>query len=480
MVDEANPVVAVRARRTGDATAAVAALSMLAAPTAVGIAEADAGAAEADAGLRCVAPERARVERRLGGNADIAFELTKGTQVALLGVSDGKSRVRYRVEGHKRVGWVDSQNLSDCASAHAPVTPVPPRPPVATLPNRRSPETNRSSELPPLQEREMRAHYIDVGQGAATLYEFSCGAVLVDTGGEDEGDFDSNPALESYLKGFFDERPDLERTVDLLVISHPHSDHDHGAALVTEKFKVKNVVTNGLLKDPHGGEYSGGPEQAALEKWAKERAKLETIAVAEIPKGGKTDAIIDPVACAGEDPQIRALWGAVSPQPPDWNYSVFKNANNHSVALRIDFGKASFLTTGDLQNEAVSQFIALHQGSGALDVDVWEASHHGSANGCDDSTLGAITPAIALLATGDPMRHGTHTAFAYGHPRKAIVEELEQRVTSRRGPVQVPVANGVRDFENFDLKKGVFATGWDGTVVVTATADGEYKVQTSR
>lgn len=31
----------------------------------------------------------------------------------------------------------------------------------------------------------MRVHFIDVGQGAATLFEFDDGAVLVDTGGED-------------------------------------------------------------------------------------------------------------------------------------------------------------------------------------------------------------------------------------------------------------------------------------------------------
>ena len=30
----------------------------------------------------------------------------------------------------------------------------------------------------------MQIHVIDVGQGAATLLEFTCGAVLIDTGGE--------------------------------------------------------------------------------------------------------------------------------------------------------------------------------------------------------------------------------------------------------------------------------------------------------
>ena len=107
-------------------------------------------------------------------------------------------------------------------------------------------------------------------------------------------------------------------------------------------------------------------------------------------------------------------------------------------------------------------------------------SHHGSANGCDDSVLNAITPNIAVLGTGDPVRHGTFTAFAFGHPRKTIITELQQSVSTKRTEVHVPVGLGVRDFQDFDLTKAVYATGWDGTVVVTATTSGDYTVRTSR
>src|SRR5712691_11012070 len=49
----------------------------------------------------------------------------------------------------------------------------------------------------------MQVHFIDVGQGAATLIEFPCAAILVDTGGENNGDFDSNSELVTYLDEFF-------------------------------------------------------------------------------------------------------------------------------------------------------------------------------------------------------------------------------------------------------------------------------------
>jgi beta-lactamase superfamily II metal-dependent hydrolase len=43
---------------------------------------------------------------------------------------------------------------------------------------------------------KIRVHFIDVGQGAASLFEFPHDAVLVDTGGENNGLFDSASAEE--------------------------------------------------------------------------------------------------------------------------------------------------------------------------------------------------------------------------------------------------------------------------------------------
>src|SRR5262245_63399116 len=75
----------------------------------------------------------------------------------------------------------------------------------------------------------MRVHVIDVGQGAATLVEFPCAAILIDTGGERfpadpwlTAQFDSTARLMSYLRKFFAGRPDLKNQLALLVLTHPH------------------------------------------------------------------------------------------------------------------------------------------------------------------------------------------------------------------------------------------------------------------
>jgi competence protein ComEC len=61
---------------------------------------------------------------------------------------------------------------------------------------------------------------------------------------------------------------------------------------------------------------------------------------------GLTDEIIDPVVCAGVNPRIRVLSGEQKTNP-GWPQREFDDENNHSVVIRIDFGEASFLFTGD-------------------------------------------------------------------------------------------------------------------------------------
>lgn len=359
-------------------------------------------------------------------------------------------------------------------SATVSETTLPPSADAASLGNGAFVDNLPGAETGGRSATQMKAHFIDVGQGAATLFEFSCGTVLVDTGGETNGEFSSGDALRSYLDDLFDRRPDLNRTIDLLVISHPHIDHTRNAKLVATEYTVKNVVTDGVT------EGSGGPQQAWLQTWAKEKAHLETIRASEVPTGGKTSAIIDPVNCVGGDPKLKVLWGEVKPAPQGWTAEAAGNWNNHSVVLRLDFGKASFLMSGDLQEEGIEELLAKQRGSGALDVDIWEVSHHGSHNGVSGELLEAMTPKIALLGTGDPLRHVKWSAWQYGHPRKVATDMVLGALSLPRRPVEELVATRAKEFKKERIQKAAFATGWDGSVVVTASLDGTYSVETER
>jgi competence protein ComEC len=324
----------------------------------------------------------------------------------------------------------------------------------------------------------MRAHFIDVGQGAATLIEFPCAAVLIDTGGESNGDFDSTAALMDYLDSFFRRRSDLEDTFASIILTHPHVDHTRGVPAVLGKYKVQNAVTNGLETG------SGKVGQIALHKkvsdseveGSPERIGFVAVRRQDVPQGtGLTNGIIDPVTCPTVDPKITALWGSFAVAPPGWTATDFGNLNNHSVAIRIDFGKASFLVTGDLEEIAIRDFIAYYQNTSLLDVDVYQVGHHGSANGTTEPLLRAMTPDMAVIAMGPASRQTTWTAWAYGHPRKVIVDLLQKHVNKTRQKTMVQAATGVKAFTSVSLTRAIYGTGWDGTVVLEADVNGTWK-----
>jgi beta-lactamase superfamily II metal-dependent hydrolase len=78
----------------------------------------------------------------------------------------------------------------------------------------------------------MRVHFIDVGQGAPTLFELLCDAVLVGTGGEDNADCHSTDALAAYLNAFFADHTQLHHELAGLILTHPHMAHTRGAEWV--------------------------------------------------------------------------------------------------------------------------------------------------------------------------------------------------------------------------------------------------------
>ncbi len=325
----------------------------------------------------------------------------------------------------------------------------------------------------------MRAHFIDVGQSDATLLEFPCGLMLIDAGGEVNLDFDGRAALLGYLERFFAANPDREPVLDLLALTHPHIDHTAVLRDVVRVYRPKNV-----LHDDFAFRASGNRAQRGLQRYTEtfEEVSVHKVHLSDIPaEDGQTGPVIDPIRCAGTDPVIRVLWGRVE-ENPGWD--EFEDANNHSLVLRIDYGKASFLFTGDLETEAIESLLERTEGTGLLDVDVYQVGHHASRNGTTPELVEAMSPQLAVSSNGPPCREGMDwngghwTAWGYGHPNKGVVETLAEGVAMSRPETTVEVGKRRHTFETIELDKAVYSTGWDGTVIVTATAGGELSVET--
>lgn len=374
---------------------------------------------------------------------------------------------RWMIAGYSLVG------LTSVALAQAP-TP-------ATIVHRADagPVLER---LGPTHPEVMAAHFINVGQGSAALFEFSCGAVLIDTGGQTGATTDWKAAFKQFLDSFFLRRSDLNKTIDVFYLTHPHPDHSLGIGdlIAPGSYTLRHVITDDQKVA------ASSPQRRLINYANSKKIPAVQIRVSMISSPlGLTSRWIDPLKCNGNEPDIRVLWGTED-EPHHWPAEDEKDANNHSVAIRIAFGDSSFLVTGDMEGPAIAAMIKRYQANiGVLNTDVYVAGHHGAKNGTTEALVMVMKPEIAVFSAGDPSKHepGGFSAFHHGHPNRATIALLSDPVigtTMSRPSVHVGVgikgqapgssAPATSGFD--DVDHALFSTGWDGTISIVADFDG--------
>ena len=96
------------------------------------------------------------------------------------------------------------------------------------------------------QDNVMFAHFINVGQANSTLLEFSCGAILINAGASDD---DHIANLTDYLHTFFQDRTDLNNTLESIIITHNHIDHTRALVWIlsdlTKSWRLKDTFRPG-------------------------------------------------------------------------------------------------------------------------------------------------------------------------------------------------------------------------------------------
>ena len=201
--------------------------------------------------------------------------------------------------------------------------------------------------------------------------------------------------------------PPGDRTVDIVVLTHPHADHVNGLLEVLRRYEVALVLERQIA-------YDSPPHQAW--RGLVERSAARVIQAA----AGQVISMGDGVILRVVSPPARLLQGTAS------------DVDNSSVVLRVEYGDVSFLLTGDMFEEGEAALV----GSGApIDSDVLKVGHHGSRNSSSLEFLASVSPAIAVISTGEDNR--------FGHPHAETLEALQQHVpgellflTSERGAVE--------------------------------------------
>lgn len=220
--------------------------------------------------------------------------------------------------------------------------------------------------------------FFDVGQGDAALIEIGGNQILIDGGPSD-----------AILAKLGEEMPFWDRSIDLLILSHPHADHLAGLLEVLKRYEVGMVLESGI-------EHSI-PE---YQEWRR------TIEEKKIPRvTAARGQIID----AGNSVMLRVL----APQE-SFERKTRKNVHDGNVVVRLDHGENSLLFTGDA--EKMIEFQLTHDYPDLIGTDILKVGHHGSKTSSSREFLELVSPDVAVIQSGKNNR--------YGHPAQEVLDRL--------------------------------------------------------
>lgn len=220
--------------------------------------------------------------------------------------------------------------------------------------------------------------FLDVGQGDAIFIETPSGRqVLVDGG--------------RYPTAVLDElgqqMPFWDRSIDVVIATHPDEDHIAGLVAILERYDVGLLVTNGALPD-------GDPTFTALKAAAAERGTPvhATTQGETLPLDGAELIILHP----GTGFQA-------------------EGTNEQSIVARLTYGDLSVLLTGDAEEEAERAMLAA--GLPVVST-VLKAGHHGSNGSSSEEFLAAVRPQVAIISAG--------MDNSFGHPHPAVLARMAE------------------------------------------------------
>jgi len=223
--------------------------------------------------------------------------------------------------------------------------------------------------------------FLDVGQGDSAFIETPQGHQIIIDGGPDS----SLAGKLSSLVPFWD------RTIDLVILSHPEKDHMQGLLDVLQTYKADYILWTGVKKT--------APEYDA---WMNVLSRQENLGAKII------------IAEAGQeikagDVLIDTIYPLVSAEGQE-----LKNTSNDTcVVSKIVFGESSFLFTGDISFTAEKEIINSDEN---ILSDVLKVAHHGSKYSTSDLFLAAVAPRAAIVEVGKN---------SYGHPTSETLQRLE-------------------------------------------------------
>lgn len=227
-------------------------------------------------------------------------------------------------------------------------------------------------------ENDCEVHFIDVGQGDCELILSGGKTVLIDAGENDQGD-----TVVNYLKNLGIQK------IDLLIATHPHSDHIGGMDRVIDSFDIGRIVMPRLPDDlvPTTRTYTD-----VLTAIASKGLKITPAKVGDSYDFGPGRlTILGPAA-------------------------EYDELNNTSLVCRFVYDGVSFLFTGDMESPVEKDMIK--EGGASLKSDVLKVGHHGSRTSTSQKFYQAVDPACCVICVGEDN--------SYGHPNPETLDTIAE------------------------------------------------------
>lgn len=222
---------------------------------------------------------------------------------------------------------------------------------------------------------------LDIGQGDAIFIEDAARHQILIDGGPDQ----------SILSALSTVMPFTDRSLDLLVLTHPHADHITGLVEVLKHYQVGAVLETGAIY-----------QSAVYDEWHRLLAEKKI-----------------PIIIAHRGERIKLASGAeldILTPFTDWRGRETKSIHEAMVVSRLVVATTSAaLLTGDMEGPLEDQLLAA---GGNLKSEILKIGHHGSKTSSSEHFVRAVAPRWAVISVG--------AKNPYGHPHQLTLETLKR------------------------------------------------------
>ncbi|MBU3189421.1 ComEC/Rec2 family competence protein [Clostridium bowmanii] len=255
----------------------------------------------------------------------------------------------------------------------------------------------------------LKVHFINVGQADSILIQQGSKFMLIDAGNNGDGKLVKNYLLQQGVK-----------KLDYVIGTHPHEDHMGGLDYIINDFNIGKIF---LPKATSTTKTFGDVVAAIKNKGMK----------ATVPSPGETFNLGS------------AKCTILAP-----NSTKYKDLNNYSVVVKLEFGNNSFILTGDAEDISESEIL---QKGFNIKADVLKVGHHGSRSSTSDEFLAKVNPKYAIIST--------EKGNDYGHPHKETMDKLKNKniPVYRTDELGTIIATSNGKTISFNTKPGSYSAG---------------------